>query len=264
MDHDEIRERVEEYEKLNYRFDGELNGVGISFAVVNNMSLYRVNTLLTKEPETIEWMLALKPNDILFDVGANIGLFTVVAARVSGATVYAFEPESQNYALLHKNIFLNGIHERVSAFCAAVTDKFGMEKLYLSNFSIAGSCHQFGHQVDYNLAPVSGMFGQGCVGIGLDAAVAAGMLPVPTHIKIDVDGFEHKVLAGAKKILRDRKLKSLIIEVNFHIPQHVGMLRDLEKAGFTYSRAQMEESNIGRRVDDPRFNKFYNIIFTRA
>ena len=267
MDDNELSELIDKYEHTNYTLTvggPQLKGEDLIFSIVNGMSLYRVKTLGTKEPETLEWMLSLTPSDILFDVGANIGLFTIVAAKVAKATVYAFEPESQNYALLHRNIFMNDVHDKVWAFCAAVTDKFTMDKLYLSSFAIASSCHQFAKQVNFNLEEAGSMLGQGCIGIALDEAIALRMLPVPTHIKIDVDGFEHKVLEGARNLLQNRKLRSVIMEINARLPQHNDMFKVMEENGFTYSKTQMDASNCGHRVGDPRFEEFYNVIFTRS
>ena len=78
-----------------------------SFVCPNRTVSWRVTTFLTKEPETIEWIDTFAPGDVLFDIGANIGCYSIYAASRS-VRVMAFEPESQNYALINQNIFLNG------------------------------------------------------------------------------------------------------------------------------------------------------------
>ena len=62
--------------------------------------LMRANTFFSKEPETLAWIDAMTENDVLFDVGANIGIYSVYAA-LKGLKVFAFEPESLNYAELN-------------------------------------------------------------------------------------------------------------------------------------------------------------------
>ncbi len=89
---------------------------------------WRARTFFTEEPDTIEWLDALQPTDVLWDVGANVGLYSIYAAKFRKCSVYAFEPESQNYALLIDNMSLNSVNERLNAACIALneTEQFGM------------------------------------------------------------------------------------------------------------------------------------------
>jgi len=70
--------------------------------------------------------------------------------------------------------------------------------------------------------------------------LAADVLPPPTHIKVDVDGFEHKVFAGAARALRDERLRSLLVEVNQNLEPHRTLVRELEGLGFRWDRSQVE------------------------
>jgi len=62
---------------------------------------------------------------------------------------------------------------------------------------------------------------------------------VPNHIKIDVDGFEPKVIAGARATLRDPAVKSLLIETNQNLEDHMAMVADLNALGFKHDGAQV-------------------------
>ena len=73
--------------------------------------LWRANTFDTEEPETIGWLDTLAADDILWDVGANVGMYSIYAARFRRCKVIAFEPESQNFAVLVRNISLNGLQD---------------------------------------------------------------------------------------------------------------------------------------------------------
>jgi FkbM family methyltransferase len=228
-----------QYESLNPRCEVSWQGKTVVYATPNQVARARAETLFTKEPVTIEWMSRLGPDDVLADVGANVGMYTIWAAGIAGARVWAFEPESQNYALLNRNIALNELGARVKAYCLALSDRAGYSELHLSELRAGGSNHSFGEQVNFKLEPARPAFSQGCAAARLDDLVAAGVLPQPTHLKIDVDGFEHKVVAGAAKVVRDRRLRSMIVEINPALAQHQGVLAELREAGFTWDPAQV-------------------------
>ena len=60
-------------------------------------------TLFIKEPITIDWIRSFKKNNIFYDVGANVGMYSIFAALISDVKVYAFEPESNNFQTLMQN-----------------------------------------------------------------------------------------------------------------------------------------------------------------
>jgi len=230
---------LEEYEKLNPRCELTHNGVSIVYATPNKHTRWRVDSLFDKEPVTIAWIGAFAPTDVLVDVGANVGMYTIWAAKTRGIRVFAFEPEAQNYALLNRNIALNGLGDSVKAYCLAMSDRPGYSELHLSEMMIGGSCHSLGEQVDFRHQPMRPAFSQGCVAAKIDDLVASGLIPVPNHIKIDVDGFEPKVISGAAAVLRERALRSLLIEVNQNLSDHLEMVEQLVALGFSFDREQV-------------------------
>ena len=235
---------IQQYEKLrpiaNVSRDGSSK---LFYTTPNQIAMWRVQTLFTKEPATIEWLDRLKPDDVLLDVGANVGMYTVYAARQRGAKVYAFEPESQNFALLVKNIVLNKINGRVIPFCAALSDCVSISTLYLSDFAWDGgsSCHSFGAEVGFDLKPRKSPLAQGCLSYTIDQAIEHGAIEVPTHIKIDVDGFEHKVIGGALKTLANPKVRSLCIEINPALDEHQALIRQMAELGFYFDQQQVDK-----------------------
>ena len=72
----------------------------IKFSVSNEATLQRAQTLFTKEPITIQWIRSFKKDSIFFDIGANVGVYTLFAAIVPETQVFSFEPESSNYYTL--------------------------------------------------------------------------------------------------------------------------------------------------------------------
>jgi FkbM family methyltransferase len=153
--------------------------------------------------------------------------------------VYAFEPESQNYALLNRNLMLNGLGDSVKAYCLALSDAAGYSELHLASTDPGASCHQLGEKVDFNHQPAQPKYSQGCVAARLDDLVRDGVMPPPQHVKIDVDGFEPKVIAGAAQVLRAAGTRSLLIEVNQNLPDHMQMVRELNQLGYRHDAAQV-------------------------
>jgi len=230
---------LEEYEKLNPRCEIEHEGVQLIYAAPTVFTRWRAESLLQKEPCTIEWIASFVRGEVLADVGANVGMYTIWAAKTRGVKVFAFEPEAQNYALLNRNIIMNALNGQVKAYCLALSDLPGYSELHLSDLRPGGSCHSLGEQVDFKHDPMTPAYSQGCVAARLDDLVAQGIMPAPDHIKIDVDGFEPKVIAGARRTIENAKVRSLLIETNQNLADHIQMVKELESLGFRYDVAQV-------------------------
>jgi FkbM family methyltransferase len=216
------------------------------FAATGASSLKRVKRMLDKEPITIAWIDTFKPGETLYDVGANVGMYTIYAAVTRGSRVYAFEPESLNYAELCKNIFLNDLNQQVLGYCLALSDIDKIDQLLLSEFGIGISHHDFQENSwvsDKQFSPdwfVSreNRRPQGCIGRSLDSLLAEG-LPVPDHVKIDVDGLEHRVIHGMKGLLQRPELKTVLLEINFDAPQNVALIDEICAMGWRFSWNQL-------------------------
>jgi FkbM family methyltransferase len=250
---------LEQYEALvphETLLDGDTEVV---YATPNVFTKWRVDSLFTKEPDTIEWIGGFQPGEVFVDIGANVGMYTIWAAKTRRVRAFAFEPESQNYALLCRNIFMNGLTEDVVAYCLALSDVASYSLLHLSQFQLGGSCHSFGEKIDHNLDPRDTKLSQGCISTTLDTLVAGGVLPTPNHIKIDVDGLEHKVLAGSPKVLADRRLKSVLVEINTNLEQHRKIIADMAALGFGFSEQQVAQA----QRTEGAFKGVGNYVFRR-
>jgi len=94
----------------------------IRFRAPTARALWRAETLLTKEPATIGWIDSFDQDEVLWDVGANVGIYSLYAAQVKNVVVLAFEPAAHNFALLCDNIRLNCLDDRVTAYSLALSD----------------------------------------------------------------------------------------------------------------------------------------------
>jgi hypothetical protein len=112
----------------------------------------------------------------------------------------------------------------------------------MADMRVGGSCHAVGEALDYQHQPLKTLYRQGCFASRLDELVQAGAIPVPRHIKIDVDGFEPKVIAGARNTLADPAVKSLLIETNQNLQDHMAMVSELGALGFHFDPAQVDRA----------------------
>lgn len=233
---------LEEYERLNPRTDIVHEGVKMTFATPSQLTHWRVSSIYDKEPWTLEWIASFKPGEVLVDCGANVGMYTIWAAATRRVRVYAFEPESQNYALLNRNIQANDLQGLVKAYGMGLSDQSGVFDLHMADMRVGGSCHSLGEALDFRHEPLHTLFVQGCYSSTLDELVDSGAIPVPNHIKIDVDGFEPKVIAGALRTLERPEMKSLLIETNQNLADHMLMVRELNAMGFRHDPAQVQRA----------------------
>jgi FkbM family methyltransferase len=216
------------------------------YAATGSSSVKRVRSLFSKEPITIAWMDSFREGTTMIDIGANLGMYTIYAAVMRNAKVFAFEPESLNYAELNKNIFLNKLHGQVLAYGVALSDVDKVDKLLLSDFGLGISYHDFEENSwteDKTFAPdwsvsMNNRMEQGCIGRRLDSLIADG-LPVAEHIKIDVDGLEHRVVEGMVDTLQRPELKTVLIEINFDNPRNLDAVKRFEELGWRYSWDQL-------------------------
>ena len=227
-----------------------LDGTLVRYCTSSPGSLWRVRTLFTKEPGTIDWIEAFEPNDIFLDVGANVGMYSIYAGVMARAMVYAIEPESQNYAELCRSIFLNSAHERILAYCMALGDKpVEISRLLLSDLATGLSFHDFGEPSrEYAAAE---RFVQGAVAFSLDHLIAIGALPVPDHIKIDVDGHEHRVIDGMRGQLQQRGVRTVLLECDPALPHTHDIVRWMLSRGWHVNPDQLRLSRAGLRPAEP-------------
>jgi FkbM family methyltransferase len=241
---------IDEYEKMqpNIKFEA------LTFLTPNKHCAWRVETLETKEPDTMAWLRSMKPGEILFDVGSNMGQYAMIAAQ-RGIFVHAFEPESQNFALLCRNVAINNLGNLITPWPLALMDEPSIDIFHSQTMSAGGSCNSYGTEVNFHLQPKKYQFQQGCMAYTMDDF--ADKYNFPAHIKIDVDGFEHKVLAGAGACLT--LAKSVLVELNTHLPEHARIYEIMEDHGL---HPDAETANVARRKEGP-FEGIGNVIFYR-
>lgn len=209
---------------------------GTLMYVGNGLEAYRVETFETKEPETIAWIRELVDDgDVFFDVGANVGIYSLYAALVHpGCTVFAFEPFVVNVARLHENVRLNALGN-VITLPIGISDKSRLETFFVPDPRAGGSGGQIGQPIDEHGQPFDPVDRHAVVTHSLDACISLLGLPLPQHVKIDVDGAEMRVLDGMSETLARPELRSLLVEVNTTTTSLDAVISRLSDRGFSTS-----------------------------
>lgn len=185
-----------------------------------------------REPATNAWIYGFKPEEVFFDVGANNGLYGLIAAVVAGCEVHAFEPHFASYHILTRNIFLNKLQDRMLSYPIAVSDSVGCGKMFLSSTMAGKSLNNYGTARPHEDPLWNATIPQGSVSMSLDLfSDLTGI--VPNHIKIDVDGLEPQIVQGSAKLLANPKLQSVMIEIMKQMPSHEDIHQTMLDAGFT-------------------------------
>jgi len=224
---------------------------------IRNYELWRAGHYDNKEPDTLDWIdTHLKEGDTLYDIGANIGQYSLYAAKClnGNAQILTFEPEALNFAKLNRNIVLNNLGQTITAYPLAISDKTRIDHFYSKAFKTGAALHALGRPITQGEKPFEPQNRQGIMAVSLDDLTHKFGLPFPTHIKVDVDGLEDHLIDGATNTLKDPRLKTFLIEVYMHadIPQKIQ--KAFAVAGFTLSNADLISFTQGEA---------HNLIYTR-
>jgi len=200
-------------------------GLTLRFTTPNPLCEWRAATFASKEPETLEWIDALPQGTTLWDVGANVGLYSVYAAKRRGCRVYAFEPSVFNLELLARNLHLNGVTSQVCIVPLALSDALAASAMRLTTTEWGGALSTFGRDVGWDGQAVRTVFAFRTVGLSMEDAVERLAIPAPEFIKMDVDGLEHFILKGGGSVLA--AVKGILIEVNDDFQEQAEQVREL-------------------------------------
>lgn len=182
------------------------------FAIPNALCQWRAVTFLTKEPETLEWIDSIPSGSVLWDIGANIGLYSIYAARMRACQVFAFEPSIFNLETLARNVVLNGVADKIGIIPIALNDQLGINSMRMTTTEWGGALSTFGETFGWDGKAIRQIFEFRTIGLSMEDAVQKLEIPRPNYIKMDVDGLEHFILKGGLAVLAE--VTGVLIEVN--------------------------------------------------
>ena len=186
---------------LDPRIDVVLDNQKLTFRTGNGRLLWRAKSLLTEEPLMITWIRSMHRDDVVLDVGANVGIYTIpIAKRVQ--TVYACELDPLNIAILKENMFLNAVTENVVVlpFACGVSAKIVDVKFRDLAYGDALQLIEGGDPQNTRLGHQN--HSAKVIQFSLDDIFVKLDLSRPNKVKIDVDGNEITVLQGMKDLIR--------------------------------------------------------------
>lgn len=226
----------------------------------NHICNFRHSTFSTKEPEMLEWIEEYG-GGVFFDIGANIGIYSLYYAKMKEGSVYSFEPSVFNLRQLAKNISINKMSKRITIISNPLTDVTGIATFINGSADEGGALSAFGVDYGHDGKTIDIDIKYNVLGFSIDDLFEKNILTkVPSLIKIDVDGIEHLILKGASKILKSKTLKSLFIEVNDDFEEQSHQVKTiLESSGFKLKEKRHSEMLDG----NARFGRTYNQIWVR-
>ena len=186
---------------LDPRIDVVLDNQKLTFRTGNGRLLWRAKSLLTEEPLMITWISAMQSADVVLDVGANVGIYTIpIAKRVQ--TVYACELDPLNIAILKENMFLNGVTENVVVLPFACGDSAKIVDVKFRGLAYGDALQLIEGGDPQNTRLGHQNHSAKVVQFSLDDIFVKLDLSRPNKVKIDVDGNEITVLQGMKDLIR--------------------------------------------------------------
>ena len=220
-----------------------LDGISLRFAAPTGPAAAAAQALERGEPETRAWLREfVQAGETLWDIGANVGIFSLYAALTRRANVVAFEAHAQTFAALMRNIQLNGAEDRVRAFCVALDEKREIGTFFVRSDRAGDAMSSYGRaeNVAGAFAP---SFRQPVLAFSADEFAREFALKRPDHIKLDVDGNEDRVLRGAAEILKT--VKSVCVELLPAAPDQArNIVAPLESAGLQRRDSAGAEHNV--------------------
>ena len=241
----------------------------IAFICRSELELMRARTLATKEVGTVDWILAdLKPGQVFYDIGANIGVYSLLAGRHLNGTglVCAFEPHAVNVSGLLANAHANQLEDRLKIFSCALNDCEGFFEFEYSSLNpgaafnsliaVEGQIPQATKKHNSTIKEIKAAF-------SVDSLIARGVIPAPHHIKIDVDGIELRIVLGMQSLLcGSHSPQSIQIEIDPATAYEIhGLMRS-----HGYTEAFRHDTMAGKKSIDGGASPdaiAHNVVFRR-
>jgi FkbM family methyltransferase len=203
------------FEKVWSRFHEVATNAGpIYFCTPDWLSKFRAISFYEKEPETISFIESFDANSVFWDVGANIGIYSIYASKLKNISVYSFEPSLLNVELLFRNVQINDLGKKITIVPIALSSQTSVLDFFMSKNDLhwAGAHNSIGSNTSFTGGRMKDFITSSQVSFRGQDIVKTIKIPTPTHIKIDVDGLEGDVIQGLGTILGD--VQFILVEVD--------------------------------------------------
>lgn len=210
---------LSEYCELNLYKKKRINNKNFFFYCPNRLIEWRVENILTKEPNTINWIDSFSGKKIIFwDIGSNIGNFSIYAAskHKQNISIYSFEPSTSNLRVLSRNISINKLSNVIKIIPLPLFDKdLDFNSMNESRFTEGTALHTFSKKYDFKGKNFIIKNKYNILGTSINFLLKNKKIEYPNYIKLDVDGLEHLILEGANNLLKSSfRPKEILVELN--------------------------------------------------
>lgn len=229
--------------------------------------VWRARTMLEKEEGTVRWIRgSVRPGEVFYDIGANIGLYTLLAGKRVGrqGMVYAFEPHVANVQSLLYNVSQNELAGHVKIMSCALGDQEGFFDFNYYAAQPGTSMSQLHDTRDSDDRQFQPVFAEYKYAATIDGLIAQGSIRPADHIKIDVDGNELLIVRGMRALLSSAKPpKTVQVEINARHKQQLYQL--MNELGYLLSEKHFTMSGKKQIASghDPE-SIGYNAVFRKA
>ena len=184
----------------------------IKLGIPSEVCKMRADTFSTKEPEVLSWIDNLG-SVLLWDIGANVGLYSIYHALKNKSEVVSFEPSAFNLPELIRNININGVQSLVSVLPFPLSNCIGQSTFYLGSDSEGDALNAFGVNYGHDGKDLISTIKYETIGFTGDYLISLNLLKnSPYAIKLDVDGIEHLILSGMQSILSSPNCRQVFVE----------------------------------------------------
>ena len=231
----------------------------IDFFCPNEMTSSRVNIIFSKEPETIEWIDSFENNSVFWDIGANIGIYSLYTALVNNSKVFAFEPAASNYFCLCKNIELNKLDKQIFPLCVSFSGHTKIASLNMVSTEYGSANNEFDYEKNDIGEYPDFIFQQSSIGFTINDFIKIYNPSLPNHLKIDVDGIEPLIIKESNALLSYKNLYDVSIEIDENNQSASKIIINKMKE-FGFSLKQKKHAAI---FDQTTHSSVFNFLFSR-
>ena len=196
---------------LQTKISINVDGIKLFLKDGNERLLLFIKTMFILEKDVIQWINSFNNDDIFYDIGAREGIFSIYSAKKNVET-FSFEPHFSNLETLQYNILLNDVANKITVVPNALGSKTGITIFSLRDLTAGSAKNEIQHEKSiYNNQNSSSALDLRLTNTSIEDSIKYNNLPIPTKVKIDVDGAEYLILLGFGSTLS--KIDEIMIEM---------------------------------------------------
>ena len=202
--------------------NSKIKNLEINLFTPSQICLMRANTFSTKEPETLLWIEEFGGKaGVLYDIGANVGLYSIYHSLLNKGKSYAFEPSFFNLKQLVKNIYENNCQNEIVIIPNPLSSTNKIENFLYGSIEEGGALSAFGVEYGFDGNKIDNIITSKVVGFSLDYLIKSKLInETPDLLKMDVEWNEWKIfkeklsnVMGLKNFILMIKVKSTIEDI---------------------------------------------------